>query len=90
MSKKENEVKIEMLSEELNPKTLTYRCFEAILIKHGILKRDDKEQIKNFRKNAVPDVTELMIVIETMYQKESIEDLVSFYVNYGVEVSQYH
>jgi hypothetical protein len=31
-----------------------------------------------------------MIVIETMYQKESIEDLVSFYVNYGVEVSQYH
>ena len=46
MSKKENEVKIEMLTEELNPKTLTYRCFEAILIKHGILKRDDKEQIK--------------------------------------------
>ena len=90
MSKKEKEVKIEVFPEEHNPKTLTYRCIEAILIKNGILIKDDKKQIQKFRKNAVPDITELLIVIENMYQKESIEDLVSFYVNYGVDVSQYH
>lgn len=90
MSKKENEVKIEILPDELNPKTLTYRCFEAILIKHGVLKWDDKKQIQNFRNNAIPDVAEMLIAIENMYQKESIEDLVSFYVYYEVDVSQYH
>ena len=89
MSKKEKEVKIEVFPEEHNPKTLTYRCIEAILIKNGILNKDDKKQIQNFRKNAVPDITELLIVIENMYQKQNIEDLVSFYLHYGIDV-QYH
>ena len=89
MSKKEKEVKIEIFPEEHNPKTLTYRCIEAILIKNGILNKDDKKQIQNFRKNAVPDITELLIIIENMYQKQNIEDLVSFYLHYGVDV-QYH
>ena len=89
MSKKEKAVKIEIFPEEHNPKTLTFRCIEAILIKNGILNKDDKKQIQNFRKNAVPDITELLIVIENMYQKQNIEDLVSFYLHYGVDV-QYH
>jgi hypothetical protein len=89
MSKKENEVKIEIFPEEHNPKTLTYRCIEAILIKNGILNKDDKKQIQHFRKNTVPDINKLLIAIENMYQKQNIEDLVSFYLQYGVDV-QYH
>jgi hypothetical protein len=90
MTKKSGEAKVLVLEGEQNSKTLTYRCIEAVLLKQGILDRNDSKQIQNFRKNAVPDLSELLNAIEQMYQAQNYDSLVNFYISYGVDVSKYH
>lgn len=89
MANKKTKSQVEFFIEEQNPKTLTFRCIEAILLRHNLLNKDDKQQLNNFRKNVVPDFGEMLIAIEGIYAKHSIDDLAEFYLRYGVDVPTY-
>lgn len=89
MTRNKEEQRVKILTEEQNPKTLTYRCFEAILVKHGILNQQDEKQMRHFRKNVVPDIGTMLVAVQTIFERGSIDDLVEFYLRYGVEVQTY-